>query len=207
MFHLLHTYVASILFGYCICCSDYAHMLQAYVSNVSPCFRFTLQQVLLPTYSNSRARTLYIPSASAAYLCHASQLQQLNVHTTGGQCQTAEYSLVKMYTRMQSARVGPAPLHHQAWPPIVQHAARSTQGTCALLLPSHAVGQAHTRMLSHAERQSGPVPLHHQVWLPRYSMQPSQHKVHALCSFSLACRWAGPMPQCKRSSICRRPRT
>jgi hypothetical protein len=35
MFQLFQTYVASVLFGWCICCTSYTRMLQAYVSNVS----------------------------------------------------------------------------------------------------------------------------------------------------------------------------
>jgi hypothetical protein len=32
----MFTYVASVLSGYCICCSGYIHILQAYVPNVLP---------------------------------------------------------------------------------------------------------------------------------------------------------------------------
>ena len=35
MFQLFQTYVASILFGCCICCSDHTLMLQVYVLNIS----------------------------------------------------------------------------------------------------------------------------------------------------------------------------
>jgi hypothetical protein len=35
MFQLFQTYVASVLFGYCICCSGYRCMLQVCVPNVS----------------------------------------------------------------------------------------------------------------------------------------------------------------------------
>jgi hypothetical protein len=55
MFHLFQTYIASVLSGCSICCSGYTYMLQMYVS---PCFSM-LQQVLLPTLSDSRASTRY----------------------------------------------------------------------------------------------------------------------------------------------------
>jgi hypothetical protein len=53
-----------------IWCSGYTHMLQTYVSIVSLGFSM-LQQVLLPTRSNSWARTRCTHPSSAAYLCHA----------------------------------------------------------------------------------------------------------------------------------------
>jgi hypothetical protein len=53
-----------------IWCSGYTHMLQIYVSIVSLGFSM-LRQVLLPTRSNSRARTRCTHPFSVAYLCHA----------------------------------------------------------------------------------------------------------------------------------------
>jgi hypothetical protein len=35
MFHLIQTYVASVLCGCCICFSGYTHMLQVVIQNVS----------------------------------------------------------------------------------------------------------------------------------------------------------------------------
>ena len=62
-----------------ICCGSYTHMLQTYVSIVSPGFNM-LQQVLFPTRSDSRARThpmlpISVMRANATYLYHVGQLQ------------------------------------------------------------------------------------------------------------------------------------
>jgi hypothetical protein len=82
---VLYTYVPSVCFkcftffrcmlqvfylDVVICCSSYTHMLQMYVSIVSPGFS-TLQQVLLPTRSDSRACTCCTHPYIAAYICHA----------------------------------------------------------------------------------------------------------------------------------------
>jgi hypothetical protein len=40
-------YVASVLSGYCICCSDHTHMLQEYVCKCFICLGYMLQQMLL----------------------------------------------------------------------------------------------------------------------------------------------------------------
>jgi hypothetical protein len=85
-----------------------------------------LQQVLLPTCSDSRACTRCMHLANAAYLCQrclslsCGPAQHLDVHAT----QTAEHSLVKVHVHVQSTRVGqhlidakPGALHHQACPP------------------------------------------------------------------------------------------
>jgi hypothetical protein len=56
-----------------ISCSGYTHMLQMYVSIVLPSFSM-LQQVLLPTHSDSRARTRCIHPFSDAYLYHVGHL-------------------------------------------------------------------------------------------------------------------------------------
>jgi hypothetical protein len=53
-----------------ICYSGYTHILQTYVSIVSPGFNM-LQQVLLPTHSDLRARTRCTHPSNVAYLCHA----------------------------------------------------------------------------------------------------------------------------------------
>jgi hypothetical protein len=74
MFHMFHTYVASVLSGCCICYSGYTHMLQTYISIISPCFSM-LQQVLLSARSNSRAHTQCMHPSSDAYLYHTGQLQ------------------------------------------------------------------------------------------------------------------------------------
>jgi hypothetical protein len=85
----IHTYIASVYhkcFIYfrrmlqvfyldiVICCSSYTHMLQMYVSIVSPGFNM-LQQVLLPTRSDSQARMRCIHPSSDAYLYHVGQLR------------------------------------------------------------------------------------------------------------------------------------
>jgi hypothetical protein len=57
-----------------ICCSGYTHMLQMYVSIVLPSLSM-LQQVLLPTRSDSRALTRCIHPSSDAYLYHVGQLR------------------------------------------------------------------------------------------------------------------------------------
>jgi hypothetical protein len=57
-----------------ICCSGYTYMLQTYVSIVSPGSSM-LQQMLLLTRSDLRARTRCMHPSSTAYLCHAGQLQ------------------------------------------------------------------------------------------------------------------------------------
>jgi hypothetical protein len=55
-FTCFKTYVASVLFRYCICYNDYTHMLQMYGLIVSPCFSM-LQHVLFPTRSDLRIST------------------------------------------------------------------------------------------------------------------------------------------------------
>jgi hypothetical protein len=81
-----------------IYCRDYTHMLQPYVLDVSHRFTCMLQQMLLPTCPNLRAHIRCTHPASAAYLYHAGQLQQLDVHTSA--C---------TYAKRQSEL---APLHH-----------------------------------------------------------------------------------------------
>jgi hypothetical protein len=56
IFYLFQTCVASVLSGCYICYSGYTHMLQTYVSIVSPCFSTLQQAVLIHTRSNLRTK-------------------------------------------------------------------------------------------------------------------------------------------------------
>jgi hypothetical protein len=101
-------YILQWLYAYVIsvcskCFTYFRHMLQVFYLNVTyvavaihicckrmfqfvlSCFNM-LQQVLLSTRSDSRARMRCTHQASAAYLCRADKLQQSDVHATGGKC-------------------------------------------------------------------------------------------------------------------------
>jgi hypothetical protein len=74
--HMLQVFYLDVV----ICCSGYTHMLQTYVSIVSSSFNM-LQQGLLHT---------------PIQRCNAGQLQQSDVHATGGQCPNGRAALVKV---------------------------------------------------------------------------------------------------------------
>jgi hypothetical protein len=75
MFKLFQTYVASILSGYYICCSDYTHILQVFVLNVLSVFIRMLQQMLYVAsvpgagVESWRRRSKWSPRAQRSRVC------------------------------------------------------------------------------------------------------------------------------------------
>jgi hypothetical protein len=92
-----------------------------------------LQQVLLPTRSDSRAHIHCTHPASAAYLCHAG-LQQLNMHTTGGQCPNCR--AFPSQSACVYATLNHTSLHHSAWSPQWSMQPGQQMVMCAVLPPS-----------------------------------------------------------------------
>jgi hypothetical protein len=91
MLHVFHLDVAYVIVTIHVCCNCVFQiftcfgrmlqwlytLLQAYVCNVSPCFRRMLQQLLLPTCSDLRPYTRCTHPASATCLCHASSKSRI----------------------------------------------------------------------------------------------------------------------------------
>jgi hypothetical protein len=158
-------------------CSGYTHMLQTYVSIVSPGFNM-LQQVLFPTCSDLRACKRYTHPSSAAcpYLFMRANSNSRTCTQRVVSAQMAEHSLVKVHVRIQSARAGQHPTdaepdfvpHGGAYngvntvtravlPPSLLHAARRAPHTCSPVQAQeqHARTQEqHARHVKHAVRRS-----------------------------------------------------
>jgi hypothetical protein len=132
-------YVVSVLSECYICCSDYTHMLQAYVSI---CFTFVsvcCSKCCSPCdLTREHTRVARPQPALSISVMRATSHNWTCTHGAIS-AQTAEHSLVKVHACMHIAKAGQRPtdaelgaLHHQATP-TMQHVARSTYSTCAVL--------------------------------------------------------------------------
>jgi hypothetical protein len=142
---MLQVYVLNVSPVSDICCISYTDMLQAYVCNVSCYFRRMLQQVLLPTRSDSRAHTCCTHPAIS--VMQASSNSRMYTQQTVS-AQMAEHFLVKVHARMQIAerQSGLAPNARRTRRPCTTRRAPPPHGVAC----SQVKGYVRYAPLSHA---------------------------------------------------------